>query len=101
MPSPGDGRVDRRIVRALPVGDGAGTERSPAPLPPHHDRVVLVPAGAARSYAGSRWVDCVPGDCVPVPFGGIHGFRTESGAPAEMLIHFAPGAPREAYFEGL
>lgn len=30
-----------------------------------------------------------------------HGFRNESGAPASMLIHFAPGAPREAYFEGL
>ena len=36
-----------------------------------------------------------------VPEGGIHGFRNESGAPASMLIHFSPGAPREGYFEGL
>jgi hypothetical protein len=35
-----------------------------------------------------------------VPEGGIHAFRNESGAPASMLILFAPGAPREAYFEG-
>jgi uncharacterized RmlC-like cupin family protein len=42
-----------------------------------------------------------PGDFVHVPEGGIHGFRNESGEPASMLIHFAPGAPREGYFEGL
>jgi hypothetical protein len=36
-----------------------------------------------------------------VPPGGIHGFRNESGEPASMLILFAPGAPREAYFEGI
>jgi hypothetical protein len=36
-----------------------------------------------------------------VPPGGIHGFRNESGEPASMLLHFAPGAPREGYFEGL
>ena len=33
--------------------------------------------------------------------GGIHDFRNESGEPASMLLHFAPGAPREGYFEGL
>jgi hypothetical protein len=31
----------------------------------------------------------------------VHGFRNESGAPAAILILFTPGAPREAYFEGL
>ena len=36
-----------------------------------------------------------------VPEGGIHAFRHESGLPASMLLHFAPGAPREGYFEGL
>lgn len=30
--------------------------------------------------------------------GGLHGFRNESGEPASILILFAPGAPREAYF---
>ena len=42
-----------------------------------------------------------PGDWVHVPEGGIHAFRNESGEPASMLLHFSPGAPREAYFEGL
>jgi hypothetical protein len=31
----------------------------------------------------------------------IHGFRNESGEPASMLLHFAQGARREGYFEGL
>ena len=48
--------------------------------------------------AGSRRA---PGDFVHVPPGGIHGFRNELGKPAAMLLHFAPGAPREGYFEGL
>jgi len=42
-----------------------------------------------------------PGDFAYVPEGGLHGFRNESGEPASLLILFAPGAPREAYFEGL
>jgi hypothetical protein len=36
-----------------------------------------------------------------VPEGGIHGFRNESGEDASTLILFAPGAPREHYFETL
>jgi hypothetical protein len=31
----------------------------------------------------------------------VHAFRNESGEPALMLILFAPGALREAYFESL
>ncbi len=54
-----------------------------------------------RIFDGERWIDTQPGDFVHVPEGGIHGFRNESGAPASMLLHFAPGAPREGYFEGL
>ena len=57
--------------------------------------------GTVRIYDGTRWIDTEPGDFVCVPVGGIHGFRNESGEPASMLIHFAPGAPREGYFEGL
>lgn len=56
--------------------------------------------GTVRIYDGRAWIDTKPGDFIHVPEGGIHGFRNESGAPASMLIHFAPGAPREAYFEG-
>jgi hypothetical protein len=46
-------------------------------------------------------VDATAGDFSYVPEGGIHAFRNESGQKASMLILFAPGAPREQYFEGL
>jgi mannose-6-phosphate isomerase-like protein (cupin superfamily) len=72
---------------------------------PHFHRSLTesfyVLAGTVKVYDGSRWLDTAPGDFVHVPAGGIHGFRNESGEPASMLIHFAPGAPREGYFEGL
>ncbi len=54
-----------------------------------------------RLFDGADWVDATAGDFLFVPEGGIHGFRNESGAPAAMLILFAPGAPREDYFETL
>ena len=56
--------------------------------------------GSVRILDGRRWIDAVAGDFVYVPEGGIHGFRNVSDEPASMLILFAPGAPREAYFEG-
>jgi mannose-6-phosphate isomerase-like protein (cupin superfamily) len=72
---------------------------------PHFHRSITesfyVLSGTVRIYNGTRWIDTGPGDFVHVPAGGIHGFRNESGAPASMLLHFAPGAPREGYFEGL
>jgi quercetin dioxygenase-like cupin family protein len=58
-------------------------------------------SGSMRIYDGKQWLDTEPGDWVHVPAGGVHGFKNESGEPASMLLHFAPGAPREAYFEGL
>jgi mannose-6-phosphate isomerase-like protein (cupin superfamily) len=71
---------------------------------PHFHRSITesfyVLSGTIRIYDGRRWLDSGVGDFVHVPEGGIHGFRNESGAPASMLIHFAPGAPREGYFEG-
>lgn len=57
--------------------------------------------GSVRIYDGARWVDTVPGGFVHVPPGGVHAFRNSSGAAAEILILFTPGAPREAYFEAL
>ncbi|MEV1175717.1 cupin domain-containing protein [Nonomuraea sp. NPDC049784] len=57
--------------------------------------------GSVRIYDGTRWIETEPGDWVHVLPGGVHAFRNESGAPATMLLHFAPGAPREGYFEGL
>ena len=71
---------------------------------PHFHRTITesfyVLSGTIRIYDGRGWIDARPGDFIHVPEGGIHGFRNESGRPASMLIHFAPGAPREAYFEG-
>jgi mannose-6-phosphate isomerase-like protein (cupin superfamily) len=70
---------------------------------PHFHRSIsesfFVLSGTMRLYDGKDWIDGTPGDFLYVPEGGIHGFRNESGAPASMLILFAPGAPREAYFE--
>lgn len=72
---------------------------------PHFHRSLsesfFVLSGTIRLYDGQRWIDGRPGDFLYVPEGGLHGFRNESGEPASMLILFAPGAPREAYFEGL
>jgi quercetin dioxygenase-like cupin family protein len=72
---------------------------------PHFHRSITesfyVLAGTVQIYDGEQWRATVPGDWVHVPEGGVHAFRNESGEPASMLIHFAPGAPREGYFEGL
>jgi quercetin dioxygenase-like cupin family protein len=58
-------------------------------------------SGTIRLSDGRSWLDGRPGDFLFVPEGGLHGFKNESGAPASMLILFAPGAPREEYFETL
>ena len=81
------------------MGPGAGGAQ------PHFHRTFsesfFVVSGAVRLFDGTAWLDGSPGDFVYVPDGGLHGFRNESGEPASLLILFAPGAPREAYFEGL
>ena len=70
---------------------------------PHFHRTLAesfyVLLGTVKIYDGKEWIDASPGDFVHVPIGGIHGFRNDADAPATMLIHFAPGAPREDYFE--
>src|SRR5580693_7410613 len=53
--------------------------------------------GSVAIFDGDRWIDTDPGDWVHVPAGGIHAFKNTSGAPATMLLHFCPGAPREEY----
>jgi quercetin dioxygenase-like cupin family protein len=58
-------------------------------------------SGTVRLFDGRDWKDGTAGDFLFVPEGGIHGFRNDSGAPASMLLLFAPGAPREPYFEFL
>jgi mannose-6-phosphate isomerase-like protein (cupin superfamily) len=61
----------------------------------------FVLSGVVQLFDGTTWADGHPGDFIHVPEGGLHGFRNESGEPASLLILFAPGAPREKYFEGL
>ncbi len=82
--------------------DMAGPPSGPDP---HFHRTIsesfFVLSGTIRLYDGTRWIDATAGDFLFVPEGGLHAFRNESGEPASMLILFAPGAPREAYFEGL
>jgi mannose-6-phosphate isomerase-like protein (cupin superfamily) len=72
---------------------------------PHFHRTIsesfYVLSGTVRLFDGTDWIDARVGDFLFVPEGGIHGFRNESGAPASMLLLFAPGAPREEYFETL
>jgi len=72
---------------------------------PHFHRTITesfyVLAGTVRLYDGRAWRDGQAGDFLFVPEGGIHAFRNESGEAAAILILFAPGAPREAYFETL
>jgi quercetin dioxygenase-like cupin family protein len=58
-------------------------------------------SGMICLHDGRSWLDGRPGDFLFVPEGGLHGFKNESGAPASMLILFAPGAPREEDFETL
>jgi quercetin dioxygenase-like cupin family protein len=60
-----------------------------------------VMAGTVRLFNGDTWIDAVRGDFLYVPQGGIHAFANESGAPARMLILFAPAPPREEYFREL
>ena len=77
----------------------------PAGAAPHFHRTIsesfFVLAGTVRLYDGTDWIAARPGDFAHVPEGGLHGFRNESGELASLLILFTPGAPREAYFEGL
>jgi mannose-6-phosphate isomerase-like protein (cupin superfamily) len=55
--------------------------------------------GTVRLFNGVEWIDAERGDFLHVPQGGLHAFRNDSDAPADMLLLFTPGAPREEYFE--
>ena len=72
---------------------------------PHYHRTFsesfFVVSGTVQIFDGESWRDGAPNDFVHVPEGGVHGFRNASNEHASLLILFAPGAPREAYFEGL
>jgi mannose-6-phosphate isomerase-like protein (cupin superfamily) len=72
---------------------------------PHYHRLIsesfYVIEGHVSLYDGIDWRDGTVGDFLYLPPGGVHAFRNDSGAPASMLILFAPGPPREAYFREL
>ncbi|MEV4257039.1 cupin domain-containing protein [Spirillospora sp. NPDC049652] len=56
--------------------------------------------GTVSLFNGDTWTKGEPGDFLYAPPGGVHAFKNEDG-PATMLVLFAPGAPREPYFEEL
>ncbi|WP_304113906.1 cupin domain-containing protein [Mycolicibacterium bacteremicum] len=72
---------------------------------PHFHRAMseafYVLSGEVQIHDGTGWSTAGPNDFLYVPPGGIHGFRNTADAPASMLMLFAPGAPREHYFENL
>jgi quercetin dioxygenase-like cupin family protein len=78
-----------------------GTDES-GPEPHFHRSITesfYVLAGEVSLHDGTGWKTAHSGDFFYVPEGGVHGFR---GADrASMLLMFAPGGPRELYFETL
>ena len=56
-------------------------------------------SGEVELYDGTGWKTGTPGDFFFVPEGGLHGFKGANHS--SMLLMFAPGAPREDYFETL
>jgi mannose-6-phosphate isomerase-like protein (cupin superfamily) len=79
---------------ATPSGPGTHFHKSMS-------EAFFILSGTVRLFNGEQWVEATSGDYLYVPPGGLHAFRNESGEKASMLILFAPGAPREKYFEGL
>jgi mannose-6-phosphate isomerase-like protein (cupin superfamily) len=78
----------------------------PGGATPHFHRTFsesfYILSGTVSLYDGASWADGTAGDFHFVPEGGIHAFRNaDPDTPASMLILFAPGAPRERYFDGL
>lgn len=70
---------------------------------PHFHRSIsehfYILRGTVRLYDGREWVSAGTGDYLYVPEGGIHGFKGSDRS--QMLLSFAPGGPREDYFETL
>ncbi|HTL61355.1 MAG TPA: cupin domain-containing protein [Nitrospira sp.] len=78
--------------------------RTPGPAAHFHRTMsesFFILSGVIRLFDGERWIDGRAGDFLFVPEGGLHGFQNDSDGPASMLILFAPGAPREGYFEAI
>src|SRR5688500_20164767 len=98
--------VDGRDQEARGIVDEAAKENPHTKGPNAHFHKAMsesfcILAGTVLLVNGERWIDARAGDFLYVPEGGIHGFHNESDEPASMLLLFAPGAPREGYFEAL
>ncbi|MEU4096078.1 cupin domain-containing protein [Streptomyces sp. NPDC026673] len=105
--APSGGRTHYLATHASTGGDfglyridmGPG---SPGPSTHFHRSIsesFFVLSGAVQLFDGERWITARPGDFLHVPAGGLHAFQNDSDEPASMLLLFAPGAPREEYFE--
>jgi mannose-6-phosphate isomerase-like protein (cupin superfamily) len=104
------GTVGRLVAPGSVTGGRYGLFRWDMPArtggaDPHFHRTFsesfFVLTGSVRLFDGDQWLDAPAGDFLYVPEGGIHGFRNDGDEAASMLILFAPGAPRERYFEEL
>ena len=92
-----------------PAGSSASIDGMPSRIlrgpNAHFHRTIsesfFILSGTLRLFNGERWIDAKAGDFLYVPEGGIHGFHNESDEPGSMLLLFAPGAPREGYFEAI
>ena len=109
-PTVGSGTAYHYLATTASSGGDFGLYRvdmGPGPGGPstHFHRAMsesfFVLSGTLRLFDGERWVDGTAGDFLYVPPGGLHAFRNESGEPVSMLMLFTPGAPREAYLEGI
>lgn len=115
---PGDAAPDlkvgtseaRYIMKGADTGGKYGLYRwdmapgTPGATPHFHrtlSEAFFLLSGTVGLYNGEGWSDAGAGDFLYVPEGGIHGFRNTTDEHASMLILFSPGAPREAYFQGL
>ncbi|MFJ2738139.1 cupin domain-containing protein [Streptomyces sp. NPDC087440] len=56
-------------------------------------------SGELALFNGEKWVTGRTGDFLYVPPGGLHAFKNVTDEPTSMLMLFAPGAPREQFFE--
>ena len=84
--------------------DMTGESRATTPTGHYHRTFCesfFILAGSVALYDGETWRDTKPGDYFYVPPGGVHAFTNTSGAPASMLVLFAPGTPREQFFQEL
>ena len=72
---------------------------------PHFHKTIsesfYVLTGTVRFHDGTGWTDGHPATSCTCRRVASTGSATSRGEPASMLLHFAPGAPREPYFETL